>query len=287
MRLVAYTPTESSQNPTLAQIFTDLESVRQLGFDGVKLWNTNELYQRGWLAEVLSKAESLSLRVNVVYQFNQTNDVFPPSESATDAMKVTIGRIASVTQSSHAVVWNSLFAPFDWNMTETNRQAIVRSQNYQNTLEELLATIAESDPAHQVRVSFDGDPRIGFPFLKNARGYGIMPYSLSLDDIDIARTRAFVAYFAPDGKPVYIDEWGLHTTDHLRHGRVSNEEQKARRLVEFARFTEASHLDWTYFMLIDRVQSISFERGVDWGLLNLDRTPRRSGSALASYLHAA
>ena len=286
LRFVAYTPIESSSDPSLSQISRDLDSVKEMGFDGLKLWNTNQLYERGWLAYVLKTAGSYGLIVNVVYQFNNTTDTFPPTRAAIDRMKVAIGEIASVTRPSNAVAWNNLFAPFDWSMAAEQRQAVVTSSEYRDALEELLAAIASSDHAHQVRVSFDGDPRIGFPFLKGAQGYGIMPYTLTPDSIDTSRIQAYAEYFSPTGKPVYIDEWGLQTTNLLPHGRASSDQEKGRLVVEFARFAESLGLDWTYFMLTDRNPRIVFESGVDWGLRDLNRVPRGSAIVLENFLQS-
>lgn len=283
LRLVAYTPMESMQAASPALIHQDLLLVKQLGFDGVKLWDTTTLYEKGWLDEVLTEAERLDLKVNVVFQFENNQDSFPPSLHAREVMNRTAIGIGSITFTHQAVVWNSLFAPFDWNMSEPARQKIVQSSSYQSALEESLRMIKAADHVHEARISLDFDPSIGFPLLRNADGYGIMPYDLRQDKFDPQRVLQFIGYFASDKKPVYIDEWGLHTTHTLSHGVASNENAKAKLLLDFAKFGEEMDLDWTYFMLVDRVSSIPFENGADWGLVNMDRSPRQSGILLEKF----
>lgn len=284
LRLVAYTPMESMQNPTFAGISRDLRLVKQLGFDGIKLWDTKELYDKGLLEVLLTEAEGLSLKVNVVYQFPDSHDNFPPSQFGMGMMQQTIITIGSVTRSHPSIIWNSFFAPFDWTMDESARQKIVQSQNYRDSLEESVRTMKAADPSHKVRIALDFDPTIGFPSLKSVDGYGIMPYNLQENNFDPQRVWIFLAYFARENKPVYIDEWGLHTTHVVSHGVASSEHEKARLLLDFAAFADKYHVDWTYFMLTDRLPSISFENGADWGVLNPDRSFRESGVSIQSYL---
>lgn len=286
IRLVAYTPTESMETPSLPMIFEDLRQVKRLGFDGIKLWDTNDLYHKGWLDDVLTDAGGLHLQVNVVFQFPSNQDSFPPSPLELGTMQQTIIAIGSITRTHKDVVWNSLFAPFDWTMSESARKQIVQSQTYRDALEESLRTMRAVDPSHQARIALDFDPTIGFPLLKSAQGYGIMPYDLQQDRVDIQRVVQFIAYFAAENKPVYIDEWGLHTTTIPSHGLVSSETEKSRLLVDFAKIAENLDVDWTYFMLTDRVSSIPFENGVDWGILNMDRSPRESGVSIQAFLLA-
>lgn len=282
LKFVAYTPLESASAPTLALIFKDLGYAKQLGFNGIKLWDTNGLADKSWLGPTLNYAAQLGLKVNVVYSFDGAN--FPPTPESVNLTKQSAVRIASITASSEAVAWNNLFAPFDWNVPQGKRATIVQSSQYRDALQTLVAVIKSSDPFHEVRVSFDGDPTIGFPFLNNVDGYGVMPYSPDVDSIDLARLDEYVGYFADARKPVYIDEWGLQTTGAVAQGRASTEQEKSRLLVEFVKIVDSLSMDWTYFMLVDRVPTIKFEQGADWGLFNVDRTSRLSASCLQTFL---
>jgi hypothetical protein len=282
---VAYTPTESMSAPNLDSIFRDLKLIQTMGFDGVKLWDTADLCYRGWLDPVLNETDKLDLRVNVVYQFPNQVQSFPITESSVTAVGHDVAKIGTITRMHPSVAWNSLYAPFDWQMDSSHQVSIVRSQDYRDQLDTVIRMIKTTDPIHEVKVAIDFDPSIGFQFLKNSDGYGIMPYSTVDNSIDWGRTLDQVDYFARQDKSVYIDEWGLHSHGDLAYGRAATDQQKAQLIVEYARFDRSVGLDWTYFMLTDRIPSISFENGVDWGIVNMDRTLRSSGIQMETFLH--
>jgi hypothetical protein len=109
----------------------------------------------------------------------------------------------------------------------------------------------------------------------NVDGYGVQPYSHTKDSIEKGRINSYVSYFLDTGKPVYIDEWGLHTSNNWSSGTCTDEETKARVLTDFVSFVEGEGLTWTYFLLLD-----SKLYKIDWGIMNENRSLRLSGQVL-------
>ena len=274
-RLVAYAPYEAYAS-TIQKMKVDLELVKDMGFDGVKLWNIPPLLKDGNLPTLLDLGRQLGVKFNLPLMVEK-EDYFPDDAGSIAGFKAYLSELAKVVRLRDNVLWYGLWYPITWSKGDLWNQQNVARPEYRQALQEFISILKENDPRHEVRVFADGDPWL-FRFPKNFSnldGYGVQPYSHITDSIDEERIKSQISYFLDTQKTIYIDEWGLHTTPSPNYGLCSDGENKARVLLDFISFVEAEGLTWTYFMLLD-----SNLYSIDWGIVNGNRSLRSSGQIL-------
>jgi len=275
MRLVAYAPYESGAS-TIEQMKADLKLARDMGFEGVKLWDNPSLLRDGNLAELLDVGRELGLKFNLPLMIENCND-FPDDNESITRFGTYLIELARAVSKKDNILWYGLWYPIAWSEGNSWNQRNVARPEYQQKLQEFIDILEENDPGHEIRLFADADPWLfGFPKdFTNVDGYGVQPYSHIEDSVDRKRIESHVSYFLDTGKTVYIDEWGLHTSRSPNYGLCAKEENKARVLTDFISFVEGEGLTWTYFMLFD-----SHLYPTDWGIVNGDRSLRPSGREL-------
>jgi len=281
LRLVAYAPYESGAS-TIEQMKVDLKLAKDIGFDGIKLWNIRDLLKDDNLPKILDIGEELGLKFNLPLMVGNPYD-FPDDNESIAEFKTYLSKLTEIVKGRDNVLWYGLWYPIAWKRSVLWNQQNMARTKYQQTLQEFVDVLKENDPEHEVRLFADFDLTIyRLPKnFSNVDGYGVQPYSRIKDSIDGDRIKSYVSYFLDTGKPVYIDEWGLHTSNNWVSGTCTDEETKARVLTDFVSFVEGEGLTWTYFLLLD-----SRLYKIDWGIVNGNRTLRLSGQILnESFYH--
>ena len=91
------------------------------------------------------------------------------------------------------------------------------------------------------------------------------------------KIRDYILFFESKRKFVFIDEYGLHTTQGVTHGYCLDEETKTQILHDFIMWIYPKKIIWCYFSLFDTSEA-------DWGLAYPNCTLKQSGKMVKNLL---
>jgi hypothetical protein len=284
----------------------DLDTIAELGFKGVKIWNVECFYDQGLLGQVMDDlaARNLSAIIPIrffdrTYKFNPSQtpsmppkayDIsgFPDNTTQKQAFVDFVNNVTKTVKNKPNLLYYSIYYPFNGTNDTTKQQWTLKIQSsaYSQALQSIINAIRQNDTSHPICLvaenwgadTFSIYDKLPYSITGFSK-FGIQPYSTVPDSIDGSRIIQFCNYFIAKGKAVYIDEWGFHTTTTLPYGRASSEGDKSSLIEEFVNFTHNWKITWCYYGLHDNMPT-----GVDFGLVDSTNQMKDSGQAMKEAL---
>jgi hypothetical protein len=286
---VVYSPYEipNRQNPEqkFSLFLADLDLVKDMGFDGVKLHDVWNFWNDSLLDQAVTEMANRDLKV-IIQFYCYDAQLFPQNTSRTDDHIRFFRSAATILKDNDNVLWYALFYPWHWphryNYIENN----LTSSAYQWELQRIIDDIKEVDPETPIYLVsqsieyYGGDPP---HTLTKIVGFGYHPYSRETNNIQADdMIREYYNYWKGQAKTrdlgVYIDEWGVQTEKSKKEGFASSEDEKADMIADFVDYIYTWDIVWCYFALHDTSES-------DWGLVYADNTLKKSGEIMKNLLN--
>lgn len=282
--LVALYPTAVSGHDPVDNndhFLADLDLVKSLGFEGVRLHQAD--YERYGYGTVADDLNDRGLKfVMVLHSWD--NPQFP-NESYVDRLISYFKNITEQLRDKSNLLWYALDYPYDWSRNSNQLQ----DPNYRSELQEIIYSVHESDPSHQIYLvsGMIEDANVSTPKdFAHVDGFGIMPYSKdgTVDSVHTDRIQSWLNEYARTDKPVYIAEWGVQTIQGspnrtYNYGLATNESMKIEMIEQFVNYVRPTSLYWDYFGLYDFPNEHS-----DWGIAYDNGTLKPSGETIQHLL---
>jgi len=183
------------------------------------------------------------------------------------------------------LLWYALDYPFDWD--NQSYAQVVSSSKYRNQLQNIINNVSSADNHHSIYlVSGMIETTIVPPTdFDKIEGFGIMPYSQSIDEIEENKIKNWLDIYRGTGKKVYIAEWGVQTKEasgsdaKYNYGWATNESMKVKMIGEFIDYIYTWDIYWDYFGL----HNFHLENS-DWGIVYDNNSLKSSGEFIMKKL---
>lgn len=278
-----------------------LEKVKEIGFDGINLWNIECFYDESKVDFLMEKTKELGLDVLISLNYFNRSYSFPfPSQAYSsyrgffDDAELEL-YCEFVTNVSHIVKNYSNFKgflvyfPFGCNTQEEYDFwfSQISTSDYQLRYIRILEAIRKECghpfyPSTMIWSDYPMDicqklPK-SFPYWYE--GFAFQPYNIAIDDIEAWKIKNFYNYFKNYGKP-HIAEFGYCTYGIYSHGKAQTEQRKAEMLIEFLEYMKKLRHDGfvCYFGLTDFPPE-----NADFGLVYANYTLKPSGNAIKQWI---
>ena len=274
MQGIAYSPVEIwsgeiyAMRDTLKKLKADIELIKSIGFNSIKLWGVEWLLKEGLLDDFLAYCEEKEIAVFIptMPPYDSARYIDPSPDKWQTYLKL-LRTLAETAKTYKSVIFYAIWQPLFCDVIDENE--------FKELMETAVATVKEVDPNHMVSVFSDYPPdwaMLPKTWSENVTLVGVQPYSLIRDEIDKDRIISYIQYYE-GGPPVYIDEWGFRTYAQPNGGTHSLTERKCENIVEFIYVTRTLPiLGWSYFMLRDKWEG-------DWGIIGFESTRALRGAA--------
>lgn len=291
--LVAYYPFEvDGHHPdtNYTQFLNDTRMIKQLGFDGVKMFNVEQYYNANILEKCLDRFKEMKLKVAVTFYlfdasttpYNYTQDWFPDNKTKLNVFLDYMKEVCLTVKPYDHVTYYALHYP----RHVSNFPDKITTSDYHWSVQELVNAIWDNDPYHPIYLMSEGIERFEVcPPLNmvHVSGIGIQPYPEIKDDYgvkgdhDIKWTMEY--YEKRTDWKICIDEWGLRTYNLTEpdYALVSNENEKSELINDYLDYIATWDITWTYFGLHDHWMG-------DFGLLEDDNGMKLSGQTIMDRL---
>lgn len=280
---VAYTPywfkdeSENLKRASFDQVKADLDLAKSLGFKGIKLWCIEGLEYNNLTESVFDYCEEIGLQISLPLRIWRQEE-FPNNDDALRDFMNFLSVLIPKVKDKKSLSFYILHYPVDYQDIYGYAQRWFKTEKYKMKLQGLIAFIRQLDEKHKIYMALEFDPKFGTPYDLNVDGFGVEPYSWGTPYLfDPHKIESYVSFFRDLGKHVFIDEYGLHTAEGVKHGYCIDEKTKTRILKDFIMFMCAEKYVWCYFSLFDTSEA-------DWGLAYANRTLKQSGHLIKNLL---
>ncbi|MFB0503331.1 MAG: hypothetical protein ACETWE_05820 [Candidatus Bathyarchaeia archaeon] len=283
---VVYTPhwfanvSECVKRTNISAIEKDLDLVKSLGFDGIKLFCIEGIEWSGpGIQKVLDACEKKGLNVTLPFRIWRPYQ-FPENETAIDEFTSFLKTVIPKVRDSTALVAYIIHYPINFTDKAAYAEKWFSNEIYKAKLEEIINQTHFLDPAHPIWMALEFDPHFNPPLdVEHVEAYGVEPYSwYTPEKYDPDRVRLFLGYFEEMNMQVFIDEYGVQTNNpELIVGHAPSETIKAGKIRDFILDVCDKGYVWAYFSLFDTSQT-------DWGLAYDNGTLKESGRIVQDLL---
>jgi hypothetical protein len=284
----------TSLNETDFQI--QIQRVKEIGFDGVLLWNVECFYDEGKLGWVMDLCKNQNLTVIIAFDyFNRTyNFPFPKetwnktgffNDAELNLFCDYLTNVSTIVRGYINFKGYIVYFPYDsvnayqfW----FDRCATI---DYKWRYERLCSAIRKADghPIWAGVMLWNAYPIDIYNRLPKdlvyARGFAFQPYNTVDDDIQKDKIKELYDYFkAYDPQ---IGEFGYRLVGPFEHGRASSEQRKAEMIKEFLDYVKLlNHKGFVcYFGLTDFPPE-----DADYGIIYEDYSLKPSGTAFKEWI---
>ena len=280
-----YVPGLEDHNPKehWNQFLANLDLIKDLGFQGVKLHNVWYFWNDGILENATRAMHARNLSFIIQLQYFGSEQ-FPQNTTHTNAKLDAMKKIAEQLRDEDGFLWYALLYPFPASLTEKESylKNNMKDPMYKSEFQRIVNEIRSVDNNHPIYLVSDAieywadfynvseAPPTDF---ENITGYGYMPYSRTEDNIQwneiVLKYYNLYKSKCSAGQNVYIDEWGVQTANP-NSGKASSETMKCQMIEDFTNKLWNWDIVWCYYALHNRTDA-------DWGLVYNNNTLQESG----------
>lgn len=296
--LVAFYPFENANGDHApdshwSNFTKDVRLIKDLHFEGLKLFNMHWFYNTSTLEKSLDYIESMKLKVVPTFvlfdvmssPYNFSQNWFTLNQSKLDAYCDYVAN-CTLTTRNYDVFYYAVHYPWNWSNTDFFVD-IIHENEYKWCCQQIVDAIYQYDTRHEIYMISEGIERYDniVPPLDLCRiqGFGLEVYPEVQDNYGDEGEHnidwTFNLYQEQTELALIIDEYGVRTRSYTgeTYGLASSEDQKCQMIQDFMHHIYCWDLPWTYFGLYDMWSG-------DFGLVNDDFTLKESGETMKDVL---
>ena len=284
---ISYTPfwfedeADNQKRADFSQVKEDLDLVKFLGFEGIKLFCIEGLDYHNLTIQLFDYCHSIGLKITLPFRIWR-QEQFPNNQTAVEEFMDFLSDLIPKVKDKEALYFYVVHYPVDYSDIYGYAKRNFKNGTYITRLQEIISLIQNLDTKHDIYMALEFDPKLEAPYdLDFVKGFGVEPYLWNTPYcIDLLTILYHLGYLEIKGKVVFIDEYGLQTNrgfrlwrakhGEVKHGYCVNEQTKAKILRDFVIWVLDKPYPWSYFALHDTAEA-------DWGLAYSNNTLKYSG----------